>query len=113
MAVLFLKWIFLYVEDSFLLKHGLDYNNVITASKQGSFLCMLPTNERQGYNVTPSLIGWAHALKDTWANHHCIWIARGKLREMGPCLSATLLQIKQDVCFLLSTGKQKLCITEQ
>ena len=33
----------------------------------GIILCMRPANERWRYNVTASLVGWAHAQKDPWA----------------------------------------------
>ena len=33
----------------------------------GIILCMCPANERRRYNVTSSLIGWAHAQDDHWA----------------------------------------------
>ena len=29
-------------------------------------LCMRPANEGRRYNVTSSLIGWAHTLNDPW-----------------------------------------------
>ena len=32
----------------------------------GIILCMCPGNERWRYNVTPSLIGWAHTQNDPW-----------------------------------------------
>ena len=32
----------------------------------GAILCMRPANERRRYNVTSSLIGWAHARNDPW-----------------------------------------------
>ena len=35
---------------------------------QGSFLWMHPANERQCYNVTLSLIGWAHSQKQSPCN---------------------------------------------
>ena len=33
-----------------------------------TILCMCPTNERWRYNVTSSLIGWAHTQNDPWVN---------------------------------------------
>ena len=32
----------------------------------GIILCMRPSNERRRYNVTSSLIGWAHTQNDPW-----------------------------------------------
>ena len=32
----------------------------------GMILYMRPANERRCYNVTPSLIGWAHSQNDPW-----------------------------------------------
>ena len=37
----------------------------------GIILCMHPANERRRYNVTSSLIGWAHSCNDTWF-HVCV-----------------------------------------
>ena len=34
--------------------------------KTGINLCMLPANRRRRYDVTSSLIGWAHAPNDPW-----------------------------------------------
>ena len=34
----------------------------------GNILCVHPANERRRYNVTLSLIGWAHAQNDPWAH---------------------------------------------
>ena len=33
----------------------------VDAEEAGIILCMRPANERRRYNVTSSLIGWAHA----------------------------------------------------
>ena len=38
-------------------------------------LCMCPANERQHYNVTSSLIGWAHTKNDPW-NQFKVYIHR-------------------------------------
>ena len=32
----------------------------------GIILCMCPANERWRYDVTSSLIGWAHAQNNSW-----------------------------------------------
>ena len=34
--------------------------------KSGIILCMRLANERRRYNVTSSLIGWAHTQNDRW-----------------------------------------------
>ena len=36
-------------------------------SYSGIILCMRPANESRCYNVTLSLIGWAHTQNDSWA----------------------------------------------
>ena len=38
----------------------------------GIILCMRLANERRRYNVTSSLIGWAHPQKDPWYTPCCI-----------------------------------------
>ena len=37
-------------------------------SNDNCCLCMQPANERQHYNVTSSLIGWAHSQNDPWTS---------------------------------------------
>ena len=36
-------------------------------NQSGILLCMRPANERRRYNVTSSLIGWAHPQNDPWS----------------------------------------------
>ena len=43
--------------------------NLNWAIPRDHFLCMRPTNERRRYNVTSSLIGWAHSQNDPWIPH--------------------------------------------
>ena len=47
---------------------SLDQHNVTEASLMdtGIISCARPANERRRYNVTSSLIGWAHARNDPW-----------------------------------------------
>ena len=47
-------------------KYYISYNMLISLLS-GIFLCMCPANERQRYNVTLSLIGWAHT-----QNYPCV-----------------------------------------
>ena len=46
---------------------GVTFFRVQTHNRyQGIILGMCPANERQRYNVTPSLIGWVHSQNDPW-----------------------------------------------
>ena len=54
------------------------YNQFQNTTKYtGSILCMHPTNERRRYNVTSSLIGWAHIQNYRWntTNHQLMLIS--------------------------------------
>ena len=42
----------------------------------GIILCMCPANERRRYNVTSSLIGWAHTQNDPWMPLTHLWHSR-------------------------------------
>ena len=42
------------------------YDKYIIISVPGIIFCMCPANERRRYNVTSSLIGWAHSQNDPW-----------------------------------------------
>ena len=54
--------------------HIVKESNCIWAMEPGIILCMHPANERRPYNVTSSLIGWAHTQNEhsDWATE-CIW----------------------------------------
>ena len=39
----------------------------------GIVLCVCPANEGRRYNVTSSLIGWAHTQNDPVSANHCSW----------------------------------------
>ena len=43
-----------------------DSQYATLSSYPEAILCMCPANERWRYNVTSSLIGWAHAQYDPW-----------------------------------------------
>ena len=56
-------------EGSFTITHLKFHSNLPGANKlTWIILCMRPANERWRYNVTPSLIGWAHTQNDPWFN---------------------------------------------
>ena len=45
------------------------YLTHFSAFSTGPFLCMRPANERRRYNVTLTLIGWAHTRNVPWQWH--------------------------------------------
>ena len=45
----------------------------------GIILCICPTNERQCYNGTPSLIGWVNTQNDPWSSQ--VYIPMTKIRQ--------------------------------
>ena len=65
----------------------------------GIILCMCPANERQCYNVTSSLIGWAHIWNNPWLpqllwgillhgfRHFC-WNESEVIPDQGPIFSS-------------------------
>ena len=50
---------------SLAMESGVKQSLLIVAAVTGFILCMHPGNERRRYNVTSSLIGWAHAQNET------------------------------------------------
>ena len=65
-------------------------------------LCMCPTNERHCYNVTSSLIGWAHSQNHPWVLHMYVYITFMSYRfwHFKDWLSPELLHTK----FLMMIG---------
>ena len=59
---------------------------MLRTKSAGIFFNKRPTNERRRYNVTSSLIGWAHAQNDPRIrNHQCMMdiLFRGRLMMHG------------------------------
>ena len=48
----------------------IDHTIACRPGSPGIILCMLPSNERRRYSVTPSFIGWAHTQNDP-CSHYC------------------------------------------
>ena len=65
-------------------------SDLVLGQNTGIILCMHPANERQHYNITSSLIGWAHAQNDPWDHDHICFGSAPKPAYYGICTTRTL-----------------------
>ena len=78
------------------ISHGMFYEN--RADLMRCILWMRPANERRRYNVTSSLIGWAHPQKDPCASWEVILSRAGHVCMMDKNAQENLIADTPQAC---------------